>query len=390
MGARGTRRIAGVLTVVGALAFAGSASGANSVAYQIDPQHDGHVEGANLDPPYHRIWQRQFQTSVSYPLIVGSRVFVAVAKPSADGTILYALSRKTGRTLWSYPLGGQYPWSGIAYGGGQLYAVTALGFLRALDPATGDQIWLRHLPGQSSFSSTPTYDDGLLYVVGGGAGGTLYAVTPDGNVAWSQPTLLGSDESSPAVGRDRVFVSYTGPQVYAFDKTTGAPSWHYDSGVHGGGGSTPVLHDGRLYVRDRGVAYVLDVTTGNLIDTFDVGPAPALAGDRGYRVPVDGRRVESWDLTTGYTRWFVGDPYRGVGGAFTSAPLILNDEVIEGSVEGNVYGIKGKVNWQDAVGQPIYGPNEQVTQRQLLTGLAAGQGTLVVPANTKLVAYTGS
>ena len=212
-------------------------------------------------------------------------------------------------------------------------------------------------------------------------------MTPGGDIAWSRPVMNG-DESSPAVGPNRVFVSYAGPQVYAFDKTTGDPAWHYDSGIQGGGGSTPVLHDGRLYVRDNGTAYVLDATDGTALDTFDVGPAPAFSGDRGYRV-VDGRRLESFEVDTGFTRWFVGDPYRGVGGAFTSAPLVLNDEVIQGSVEGNVYGIKGKVNWQDAVGQPIYGPNEQ-DRTHLLTGLAAGQGTLVVPANTKLVAYTGS
>jgi outer membrane protein assembly factor BamB len=389
MGARETRQIIGILTVVGMLVFATTATGSNSVTYQIDAQHDGHIEGANLDPPYHRLWQRQFQTAVSYPLIVGNRVFVAVAKPSSDGTILYALSRTTGKILWTYSLGGQRPWSGIAFGGGRLYAITSLGFLRAFDPATGDVIWLRHVPG-SSFSSAPTYRDGLLYVDGDGpgGGGSLHAVTRDGDIAWSQHNPYGADESSPAVGKDRVFVSYSGPQIYAFDKTTGDPAWHYDSGFHGGGGRTPVLHEGRLYARDNGVAYVFDVTDGSLIDTFDVGPAPAFAGDRGYRV-VEGRRVESWDLNTGFTRWFVGDPYRGVGGAFTSAPLVLNDEVIQGSVEGNVYGIKGKVNWQDAVGQPIYGPNEQ-DSTQLLTGLAAGQGTLVVPANTKLVAYSGS
>jgi outer membrane protein assembly factor BamB len=242
------------------------------------------------------------------------------------------------------------------------------------------------------FPSAPTYRDGLLYVDGNGpgGGGTLWAITRDGDTAWSQHNPYGADESSPAVGANRVFVSFAGPQIYAFDKTTGDLAWHYDSGFSGGGGRTPVLHDGRLYVRDRGVAYVLDAVTGNLIDTFsDVGPAPAFNDDKGFRVVDRGRRVEAFDASTGLLRWFVGDPYRGLGGAFTSAPLVLNDEVVVGSVEGNVYGIKGKVNWQDAVGQPIYGPNEQDTT-QLLTGLAAGQGTLIVPANTKVVAYSVS
>jgi hypothetical protein len=52
---RGARQIVGILTVAGLLVFAAAASGANSVTYQVNPRHDGHQVGTNLDPPYHRL-----------------------------------------------------------------------------------------------------------------------------------------------------------------------------------------------------------------------------------------------------------------------------------------------------------------------------------------------
>jgi hypothetical protein len=54
-----------------------------------------------------------------------------------------------------------------------------------------------------------------------------------------------------------------------------------------------------------------------------------------------------------------------------------------------LYGLdlrRGRVVWSTNVGAPILGTDEQNVS-QPHTGLGAGQGLLVVPAGTRLVAY---
>jgi hypothetical protein len=91
------------------------------------------------------------------------------------------------------------------------------------------------------------------------------------------------DHSSPAVTGENVYVSYACPQSYAFNAVTGQQLWHHDSCCQGGGGATPVVHDGRLYVRDDFCdptsGLVLDANTENPIGGFDSLAPPAFIGN---------------------------------------------------------------------------------------------------------------
>lgn len=392
---RGTRGTCGVFAVVvAALFWAAPAGAADSVAYQVNARHSGNQYGSNLDPPYHRIWARQFRGPTSYPLIAGDRVFLTARSTSFYGTDLIALSRTSGQVLWQRPLGGSVRWSGIAYGGGRVYAINIEGVLSALDPASGHRVWQRDLPDQSNFDAPPTYRDGMVYVGGAGFGGTLYAVTRGGKLAWTEPVQNG-EKSSPAVGTRKVFVSYACAQTYAFNRVNGARAWHWDTGCEGGGGRTPVLHRGRLYVRDAQSGYVLTALNGNLVNIFVAGPAvagppPAFGGSEGFLV-VD-RELHAFDVKSGSTDWTFKDPKAATGGAITSAPVVLNGNVVVGSSEGMLYAVDaatGQQVWRGYAGSPIYAPDEQNLYHPL-TGFAAGQGTLVVPAGSRVVAYRGS
>ena len=89
------------------------------------------------------------------------------------------------------------------------------------------------------------------------------------------------------------------------------------------------------------------------------------------------RRVKS-----GRLRWrFRGDGY------LDGVPLVVNDTVYVGSGSGALYGVSartGRVRWRDRLGTPIpASPGYWDVQ----TGLAAAEGTLVVPALRRVVAY---
>ena len=100
-----TRLRQGVLAVLvlAGLAAAPAASAAEpAVAERMDPAHSG--SAAAPAPPLSQRWTRELEPEenshpeISYPLVVGERVFVVAARR------LQALSAQTGEELWSVPL----------------------------------------------------------------------------------------------------------------------------------------------------------------------------------------------------------------------------------------------------------------------------------------------
>ena len=188
------------------------------------------------------------------------------------------------------------------------------------------------------------------------------------------------DDSSPAVTQGNVFVSYACPQAYGFNAATGQQLWHYDSCCEGGGGATPVVHAGQVYVRDsyctQGTnGLVLDAITGATIRGFNSETPPAFFGNVALFLQ-DGT-LRGVDLSTWQVLWsFAGD------GDLSSAPLIVNHTIYIGSSSGILYGLNanGQQIWSTNVGAPIPYSGEQ-------SGLGAGDSLLVVPTASTLVAY---
>ena len=352
-----------------------------SVTYQIDSAHTGNLPGDSLTPPLRQIWTRNLGTRVSYPLIVGSRAYVAAG--DVGGTTLYAVDLQTGANVWGpIPLGTS--WGELAYDDGQIFAVGENGIERALDAQTGQQHWIVQLPYQYLFSSPPSARNGIVYTGGAGSGGTVYAVREsDGTLLWTASVENG-DHSSPAVSDTGVYVSYACEQTYDFAPGNGQLIWHYSTNCEGGGGRTPVLYNNRLYIRDDAgmTPAILDAGTGTLVGTYASGPAPAFEGNLGfYR---NGATLQAVDLGTGGVVWsFAGD------GALTSAPIVVNHTVYIGSGGSHLYGLDpatGAVRYTGPLPAPVEAPDEHNLFE--LPGLSAGSGTLLVPAGTWLAAFT--
>jgi outer membrane protein assembly factor BamB len=354
-------------------------------AYQISIRHDGFSGDTTIVPPLASRWTHSFTGQVSYPLIADGMVFVTVADVSGGGygTDLYALSRSDGSVVWSQFISGTYYWSNAAYDNGQIFVVNYDGLLQAFAATTGTLNWSVQLPGQYAFSSPPTAHGGVVYVGGAGSGGTLYAVNEtNGSVLWTQAVENG-DNSSPALSSTSVFVSYACGVTYSFARLTGTLQWVTSPSCEGGGGRTPVYHNGLLYMRDPILGnLILNASTGQETGTFSAGPAPAFAGKTGLFLSAGTLSAVSGHDTV----WtFTGD------GGLDTAPIVVGSTVYVGSSSGMIYGLsltKGHVVWSANTGSSIDGPDEQNVS-QPLTGLGAGQGLLVVPAGDQLVAYGG-
>ena len=319
-------------------------------------------------------------TSISYPLIAQGLVFVTTVTDQAES--LMALDEQTGATIWSADGNGLYGFANAAYDAGRVFVVNYDGLLKAFDASTGTLYWSVDLADQfGNFTSPPTAVNGIVFTSGQQV---LYAVDQsNGASLWTMLVDFG-DHSSPAVVQGNVYVSYACPQSYAFNVTTGRQLWHYDSCCSGGGGKTPVVHAGQVYVRDDFCdptnGLVLDANTGTKTGTFNSDRPPAFIGN--LALYFQSGTLVGVDITSGQQLWsFAGDD------GLTSAPLIVNQTIYIGSSSGTLYGLNmsGQQIWSTQVGAAIPAPDE--FNAVLTTGLGAGDGLLIVPAGSILTAY---
>jgi outer membrane protein assembly factor BamB len=353
--------------------------------FQIDATHTGSVSSPGLTPPLKEKWVVNFGQPISYPLIADGRVFVTVKDPTANKTNLVALDATNGAILWSAPLGGGWHWSAACYENGRVFAINGSGLLRAFDSATGTVIWSVQFDSTLQ-SAPPTVFQGVVYV-----SIHLYvvAVSADtGAVLWTTSVING-DTSSPAVTSDGLWVSYACPTAHKLNPTSGTQVWIYLSGCSGGGGKTPALYNGRLYMRDVVQDWILDADTGTVLGNFNTKNNPAFLGSTGFFL--DGPHVfgsfgtlRARDINTNAELWsFAGD------GQLQSGVLVVNDFVYIGSASGKLYALNaatGRQAWVTTAGASIPFVAEGNTH-QPTTSFAAAEGLLVIPTSTTLVAY---
>jgi outer membrane protein assembly factor BamB len=353
-----------------------------SVAYQHDPAHDGRSLDPSFVAPLTKAWSTTLGGTVGYPLVADGRVFVTVAHDPGHGNDVEALDLATGEVLWGpTSIGGTYWQGSITYDAGRVFAINGDGRLTAFDASTGAAAWITELAGQYSFSSPPTAVGGTVYVGGAGSGGTLYAVDEDsGATRWTSGVANG-DNSSPAVDDSGVYVSYACEEAYKFD-LSGSLLWTHHTNCTGGGGRTPVLHDGGVYIRDDAgkAPAVLDAATGALTATYDAEPAPAFDGR--HMASVSRGVLTVSDSTSGASLWHTA------GDDAVTAPLVANGYVIEGLRDGTVEARRvqdGHLAWSGRAGAELEPPDEH--NARTLTGLAQGDGALIVPAGPTVTVF---
>ncbi|HLY05334.1 MAG TPA: PQQ-binding-like beta-propeller repeat protein [Rhizomicrobium sp.] len=341
-----------------------------AVAYQINPAHSGGIDfSAGFATPLTKLWSTTVSSSLlSYPVVANGRVFLN------DGSVTYALDLGTGATKWSKNTGTSI---GPAYDNGLIFLVTQGGMVSALSEKSGKTLWSTQVTDQYFFTSAPMAVKGQVFVGGAGVGGDVYAFDEvSGALKWEQEVENG-DDSSPAFGDNGIYVSYP-QQYYKFDPVTGNLDWHFSGDGEGGGGNTPVYYSKRAYIQDwTSGNSILDAKTGNVVGTFGAnnGDPPAfwqLADGRKLGFSLYNGTLYGWKVSSQVNVWsFAGD------GGLSTAPIVVNGLVIEGSGSGEVYALdagSGTQEWSDKTAGGV-------------TALAAGQGTLIVVSGGVVTAY---
>ena len=131
-------------------------------------------------------WRVAMGPTESSPLVVGGLVYVGDWRGR-----VYALSTRTGRTVWSYQTGDKVK-DGIAYAGGRVYFGSYDHHVYALNAHTGRLVWKASAQERL------------------GPRGTFY--------------------STPAVAYGRVYIGATDRKVYSFGATSGKLRWSHGTG----------------------------------------------------------------------------------------------------------------------------------------------------------------
>ena len=377
---------AGIAFAAGVFAAGHGLAAGPQGQYAIDPQinvaHSGDIDFTTpLTTPLKQAWSVNLGNAVYSPLIGDGMAFAAT-----DGE-LFAIDLATGAIVWQKSVETDFNY--ITYDHDRVFTVTFAGQLQAFVGDSGNLKWSIQLPGNTQFVSGPMAKDGIVFVSGGSqtGGGTLYAVSENtGAILWTQRVEDGYG-SQPAYGDGGVYVAY-GFQFYKFAPSTGQVHWHYSvCNCSTYSGSTPVYFDRKVYVAGANGPLVLDSETGNPVGTF-TSSASANELPVFFETPAK-RKVlltfyyngNSTLLTASHLKsdsqiWsFAGQ------GAFSAAPLVVNGQVVIAS-GAYLYVLNGETGAQlwsgiiPNVGDP--------------GGMAAGEGTIVVPVGSTLTAFVPS
>jgi outer membrane protein assembly factor BamB len=201
------------------------------------------------------------------PVIVGDRL-VYLAEGALAPSIV-ALDKHTGKVLWrvrrKLPAKLKFSFGtplAIAVGGRTQLIVPADGFVAALDPVDGREIWRVRHSENYAVSARPVFARGLLFVSAGYFRGELRAIRPygagdvtDSHVAWR--AVKGAPITAGLVA--------DGGELYAVNDAGVATCWEADTGrvvwqerLPGNYAASPVLAGGRIYLQnDTGAGTVL-------------------------------------------------------------------------------------------------------------------------------------
>jgi outer membrane protein assembly factor BamB len=358
----------------------------DAVALQITPDHAGAISFKSLSFPTSPAWSVDLEGAPSYALIADGKVFVTVkvGLGSLTGSQLVALDQASGHTVWG-PIQLGQGWAFPAYDGGKVFVITSAGgvgpaTLQAFDAESGSVDWANSYPVGIGFENAPSAANGMLYLGAANTGTYVMAIDEGSGSALWQRSVPSGTGSTPAVTSQGVYIAVPCGTV-GFAPLTGTALFEDSGGCGGGGGTTAVVANNVFYslLGDAANGIYVNATTGAQLGTFMADVVPAISPTTGFFLKSGTLTAQS--LSDNSTLWsFQGD------GGLVSSPILVNQAVIVGSSSGQLYGLDaatGAQLWTTNAGGAITGGSGSV-----ISGLAAGDGLLVVPAGTTVSAYT--
>jgi hypothetical protein len=389
------RRAASVCALVLAGGFSSAAHAATeSTTFQVDAGHSGYLYGAGVVPPLTLSWSRTLHWHNDTVAIDGGRVFAFSKSPETGLLLVDGVNLSTGGVAWIHSTGVTSPtYQELTVDGGRVYAAVAAsqsGYayieLSAYDENTGTLLWTDELTDQA-FPTWIVTANGTLYMQGYGVGGTVYAIDEiHGVKLWSTDLLEGNPVT--LAGNVVVIPGVCGLS-YGLSRTTGAIIWSDQPGCDGGGiemasfDGTDVWGDDWASPPNR----VYNPTNGQIVNRYS-GFAPAFGYSEAVQAVYNSTtatfQIHAFVPATLATRWTFTEP----GTNFGSDPLLADGYVFAEGGNNTVWALRpcsGTIAWQASTGVSVVPFGGEP-----LLSLAAGDGYLVVPTGTGLVAFKGS
>jgi outer membrane protein assembly factor BamB len=350
-----------------------AAAAPDAISLQITPDHAGAIDFNSLSFPTASAWSANVGGVPSYALIVDGKVIVTVAVNDTT-THLIALDQTTGATIW-----GPIEITGYAtttYDGGKVFLVgTTFGgeTVQSFDIESGALDWTTTLVG--GLDAGVTAFNGLIYT---SSNSYVFALSEGtGSVVWTAP-VFGGGSGTPAVTSNGVYASYP-CSTYDFQLLTGTQIFLTNTGCEDGEGATTVVANGLVYSpvgSSDQTGEVVNASSGSVVGPYTSTGAPAFSSTAGYFL--QSGTLNALSNSNNTVLWsFIGD------GTLATSPIVVNQTVIIESSNGNVYALNaatGQQLWTVNAGAPFQTGNT-------ISGLAAGDGLLIVPAGNQVVAY---
>lgn len=273
------------------------------------------------------LWRAPLGEIWASPLLAGESVFIG----SGDGNF-YSVDAASGKIIWKIPTGGRVEstaciFKNVAYIGNDL------GSFYAINLKNGSILWKKSL---GEYVRSSAFCDGKNVYVGSinptRKSGMLWALASEtGAVTWKK--MMGPVFSSPAVDHDDVVVGSDDEMLYCFS-ASGTEKWRIT--LSGKIRSTPALGRDSLYIGGfGGTFYKIKRTSGEIIwqnpDSGSMYSSPALT--RG--LVVSGNNAGA--LLFFHLQGGKKKAEYATGGPVTASPLLVNQFILAGSNDGHFY-----------------------------------------------------
>ena len=241
------------------------------------------------------------------PVVADNKVYFFTLSGS-----LYCLNAFDGSVLWSES---NFAESYAPFAeNGVLYISSNYGRIRALDAASGSEIWT-YDTGAFNLISAPTIVGNTLYCGGNHTQPGLLALDKStGNFLW-QWDAPDEVNTSPCVADGKVFFGCNNMKTYALDAATGNLQWERDMGAGYLYRGALTAGQGLVYGQTSNTVVAMNTSTGNivwqqaLLAGYEAG-GQQLTGDRLYATKVGGP-VYCFNAATGATNYTI--PATGTG-----------------------------------------------------------------------------